>query len=65
MDPLTPVFVRLRSSTVLALKDAKERSSHRTMAAFIDDVLRRHLNVTQPVVNRIDQLTKSAPKDPA
>ncbi len=43
MDPLQPMYVRLRASTIAALKDAKAKSAHRTLAAYVEDVLRSHL----------------------
>jgi len=60
MDPLKPVYIRLKQSTVDALRVAQSRSTHRTMASFIDDILRRHLSVDPPQTDRIDQLTKSS-----
>jgi hypothetical protein len=43
MDPLKPICVRLRTSTVEALRRAQQQSNHRTMAAFVDAILREHL----------------------
>ncbi len=43
MDPLKPVCVRLRTSTYEAIRRAQQQSNHRTMAAFIDAILRDHL----------------------
>ena len=58
MDPLQPLYVRLRASTITALKDAKEASSHRTLAAYVEDVLRRHL--ADPRKDGVDRLTEAA-----
>lgn len=60
MDPLKPVFVRLHASTVDALKSAQKKSNHRSLASFIDDVLRRHLNVDHHQSERLDALTRAS-----
>lgn len=61
MDPLTPVYIRLKKSTVDALRVAKSRSSHRTMASFVDDLLRQKLGVDTPAPDaRFDALNKAA-----
>lgn len=55
-DPLTPVYVRLRRSTVAALREAQARSSHRSLAAYVESIVRAHL--AQNV--RVDRLTDAA-----
>lgn len=59
MDPLQPMYVRLRASTITALKEAQQRSSHRTLAAFVEDILRRHLTERR---DNVDRLTDAARK---
>jgi hypothetical protein len=60
MDPLQPIYVRLKASTVEALKAAQAKSSHRTMASFVDDILRRHLSIKPTQPDRLDQLTSAS-----
>lgn len=60
MDPLKPLFVRLHASTLDAVKKAQQKSSHRSIASFVDDILRRHLSVAPRPVDRVDQLTKAS-----
>jgi len=43
MDNLQPLYVRLRASTIDALKAAQTESVHRSVASFVDEILRRHL----------------------
>ena len=43
MDNLQPLSVRLRASTIDALKTAQAESAHRSLASFVDDILRQHL----------------------
>lgn len=58
MDPLKPVCVRLRTSTVEALRRAQQQSNHRTMAAFIDAMLREQLIKSEPTLDqRLRQAT--------
>lgn len=59
-DPLRPIYVRLRTSTVEALRDAQARSHHRTIAAYVDEVLRRHLAQLSPTHDNVDRLAASA-----
>ena len=58
-DPLQPIYVRLRTSTVDALREAKAASHHRTIAAYVDEVLRRHLAQLSPQ-DTVDRLSASA-----
>jgi hypothetical protein len=44
-DPLTPLYVRLRASTIDGLRGAQANSEHRTLAAFVDAILRQYLAV--------------------
>jgi hypothetical protein len=60
MDQLQPVFVRLKASTVEALKAATIKSSHRSMAGYVDDVLRRHLALEPQKPSALDALTRNA-----
>lgn len=61
MDPLVPVFVRLRTSTVQKLKEAREHSNHRSLASFVDHLLRRHFEIEDPQRrDSIQALTRAA-----
>lgn len=59
-EKLTPIYVRLRTSTVEALRDARARSHHRTMAAYVEEVLRRHLAELSWATDRVDRLSTAA-----
>lgn len=43
MDNLQPLYVRLRASTIEALKAAQADSPHRSIASFVDALLRGQL----------------------
>lgn len=60
-DKLTPLYVRLRTSTIDGLRHAQAASEHRTLAAYVDAVLRQHL-VTTPLRDDVDRLRQSAHK---
>jgi hypothetical protein len=57
LDPLTPITLRLRASTLHALRRAKSHSNARSMAGLADAILRRHL-FEEPV--GLDRLVKGA-----
>lgn len=59
MDPLKPICVRLRTSTVEAIRKAQQQSHHRTMAAFIDAILRDQL-IVKPAQQHVDRLQRAA-----
>jgi hypothetical protein len=59
MDPLKLVSVRLRTSTVEAIREAQKASHHRTIAAFVDALLREQL-ITRPVQPNVDRLQRAA-----
>ena len=61
-DRLTPLYVRLRASTIEGLREAQADSEHRTLAAYVDAVLRAHLSGAQPRVDGLDRLRLSADK---
>lgn len=53
-----PVYVRLTQTTVESLKFHVEKGPHRSMAAFIEDALRRRfaeINAQQPPIDRLRQ----------
>lgn len=53
-----PIYIRLNTSTVESLKHHVEKGPHRSMAAFIEDALRRRfaeINAQQPPVDRLRQ----------
>lgn len=59
MDPLKPICVRLRTSTVDAIRNAQKQSNHRTMAAFVDAILRDQL-IVKPAQQHVDRLQRAA-----
>lgn len=61
MDPLTPLYVRLKSSTVEALREATKQSSHRSVAAFLDELVRKNL-ILEPRADDIERLRQAAEK---
>ena len=63
-DPLTPLYVRLRASTIEGLRDAQNMSEHRTLAAYVDAILRQHLAGLAMFarVDGVDRLRQSADK---
>ncbi|CAB5238739.1 hypothetical protein UFOVP375_21 [uncultured Caudovirales phage] len=62
-DRLTPLYVRLRASTIEGLRDAQANSEHRTLAAYVDAILRQHLAASAaPKGDDIARLRQSADK---
>lgn len=57
LDPLKPITLRLRASTLQALRRTKSLSNARSMAGLADAILRRHL-FEEPV--GLDRLIKGA-----
>lgn len=62
-DRLTPLYVRLRASTLEGLREAQAQSEHRTLAAYVDAILRQHLvAIARPAGDEIARLRQSADK---
>lgn len=59
MDPLKPICVRLKTSTVEAIRKAQQQSNHRTMAAFVDAILREQL-IVKPAQQTLEQRLRQA-----
>ena len=59
MDPLKPICVRLKTSTIEAIRKAQEQSHHRTMASFVDALLREQL-IIKPAQQSLDQRLRLA-----
>ncbi len=59
----TPIYVRLTNTTVESLKHHVEKGPHRSMAAFIEDALRRRfaeINAQQQPIDRLRQAAEKA-----
>ena len=57
-----PVYVRLTNPTVESLRHHVEKGPHRSMAAFIEDALRRRFAEINAQQQPIDRLRQAAEK---
>jgi len=55
-----PIYIRLNTSTVESLKRHVEQGPHRSMAAFIEDALRRRFAEINAQQQPIDRLREAA-----